>query len=68
MDACEELCGLISAKYEDELHVACAEPYYQYATALLELAREEAQLLGSNLASENTGKGKNSHSLQYRLF
>lgn len=41
--ACEELCALISAKY-DELHDECAGPYYQYATALLEIAREENQV------------------------
>ena len=31
-----------------ELHDLCAEPYYQYATALLELAREENQLLAQS--------------------
>ena len=46
VSACEELCALMSAKY-DELHDECAAPYYQYATALLELAREENQVLGT---------------------
>jgi len=41
---CEELCSEVS-KVNGELHDSCAEPYYQYATALLELAREENQLL-----------------------
>ena len=45
--ACEELCSLISAKY-DELHDECAGPYYQYATALLEVARDENQIMATS--------------------
>lgn len=44
---CEELCSEVS-KVNGELHDLCAEPYYQYATALLELAREENQLLAQS--------------------
>ena len=58
MRNCEELCSLISAKY-DELHDECAGPYYQYATALLEVARSENQLLATTKLNQGPeGEGE----------